>query len=250
MRYLCVTMVLLWNGLLYADTASATFQTAAEDYKKGDFAAASQKYEAIAKEGNVSPELYYNLGNAYFKQNQLGKCILNYERAALYGASDVDLQHNLAVAKERVKNEPEQISNFFLQSWWEGIRNLFSLTTWSIISIIGGWSGVGGLCLWLLGSLREHKKRGFWIGVSFIPLSLVAFLAACSHYNILHTRQDAVVLSESVQVRTSPDELGSVTETLGEGVKVLVLDQIGSWYKIRLSNGAEGWLTVNQLEKI
>jgi tetratricopeptide (TPR) repeat protein len=229
--------------------ANANFQEANSDYKSGNFAVASQKYEDILKQGIASQELYYNLGNAYFKQNQLGKSVLNYERALLYGANE-DISYNLSIARDKVKNEPEQIQPFFLRRWWDGLRRITSVDTWSVLSILLLWTGIAGFCFWLIATEREHKKRGFITGTVLLPLSLIAFLAARSNRYTLCERKNAVVMIENTAVRSAPDELGTTVETLGEGVKLTILDKIGSWYKVQLSNGEQGWLTLNQIEKI
>ena len=233
----------------FAAFANANFQEANSDYKSGNFAVATQKYEAILKQGVASQELYYNLGNAYFKQNQVGKSVLNYERALLYGAND-DISYNLSIARDKVKNEPEQIKPFFLRKWWDSVRRLTSVDTWSVLSILLIWTGIAGFCFWLVATEREYKKRGFITGTVLLPLSLIAFLAARSNRSTLCERKGAVVMTENTIVRSAPDELGATVETLGEGVKLTVLDQIGSWYKVQLSNGEQGWLTLNQIEKI
>jgi tetratricopeptide (TPR) repeat protein len=233
----------------FAAFANANFQEANSEYKNGNFPVASQKYEAILKQGIASQELYYNLGNAYFKQNQIGKSVLNYERALLYGAND-DISYNLAIARDKVKNEPEQIKPFFLRQWWDNLRRVTSVDTWSVLSILLLWTGIAGFCFWLVAVEREQKKQGFIAGTVLLPLSLIAFLAARSNRCTLCERKTAVVMIENTIVRNAPDELGTTVENLSEGVKLTVLDQIGSWYKVQLSNGEQGWLTLNQIEKI
>jgi tetratricopeptide (TPR) repeat protein len=240
--------ILCFSMPLFA-TANPAFQEANNDYKNGNFAQATQKYEALLKQNKVSPELYYNLGNAYFKQNQLGKSILNYERALLYGAN-ADVAYNLNLVRDKVQNEPEQIQAFFLRRWWDGLRRFMSVDAWSVWSLLFLWAGIAGGCLWLLAVAREQKKGGFIAGTVLLPLSLIAFLAARSNRAALTDSKSAVVMVENSIVRSAPDELGSTIETLGEGVKVIILDKIGSWYKVQLSNGEQGWLTLNLIEKI
>ena len=229
--------------------ANPNFQEADNDYKNGNFSVAAQKYENILKQNTASQELYYNLGNAYFKQNQIGKAVLSYERALLYGANE-DVSYNLSIVRDKVKNEPEQIQAFFLRRWWDAFRRLTPVDTWSVLSILLIWAGIAGFCSWLLAEERLQKKRGFIAGVVLLPLSLLTFLAAKSNRSTLCERKTAVVMVENTVVRSAPDELGTTVETLGEGVKIAVLDQIGSWYKVQLSNGEQGWLTLNQIEKI
>jgi hypothetical protein len=232
-----------------ATFANANFQEANTDYKNGNFSIASEKYEAILKQKTASQELYYNLGNAYFKQNQIGKSVLNYERALLYGANE-DVSYNLSVARDKVKNEPEQIQAFFLRRWWDAFRRWTSVDVWSVLSILSVWAGIGSFCLWLLATERVQKKRGFIAGLVLLPFGLMTFLAARSNRFTLCDSKNAVVMIENTVVRSAPDELGTTVETLSEGVKVAVLDKIGSWYKVQLSNGEQGWLTLNQIEKI
>ena len=233
-----------------AADAQQVFATANQAYQSGNYRAAADGYESILKSGNVfSKELFFNLGNAYFRLNNIGLSLLNYERALRLDPSDSEIQQNLVVARSRVSDDIEPVTTVFFMRWWQSLRNLFPADTWSIFGLFFIWFGAGGFAIWLLDSERQRKKYGFLTGLVAIPLSIILFLLAQSAATVMQT-PFAIVLTHETNLKNAPDPNATTINMLHEGLKVEILDKIGSMTKIKLPNGEDGWLPTTDVEKI
>lgn len=251
MKYFILFICLVFSSvLLLSNTPQTLFEQANLAYSKGQYLKAIEQYEAILKEGNQSEELFYNLGNAYYKTNKLGKAILNLERAVLINPTDEDATYNLALLKEQLPDQLDIVNDFFLKQWWQNFHTSFSSITWSILTLISLWIGIGSFVLWLFGSTRSKKKQGFLAGVVLLLLSLLFFFSSKSQGNMEQYSQKAIVLVEKVDLLNGPDIKSTKLLTIHEGLKVELLDQIGDWWKVKLSNGEQGWLPKEDLEEI
>lgn len=228
----------------------AQFEAANAAYQKGDFLSAIDNYEQVLETGSFSEEVYYNLGNAYFKTDQLGKAILNYERAALNAPNDEDIQFNLAIANAKKVDDIGTIGKFFVTEWWQGLHKMFGSGIWGGLTILSLWAGIAGFVLWLLGESRDRKKQGFIGGIVLTLLSILLYFVASSQANFENNSGQAIVLANKVALKNGPDKISTEVMEIHEGLKVELLDQIGDWYKVKLSNGDQGWLPLGSLEEI
>lgn len=221
-----------------------------EAYRGKAYREAIEGYEALAAAGYRSEALFYNLANSYYRIGALGRARLNYERARLIDPDDKDLLHNLAVLRREQADALEAIPEFFLLRWWKNTRRLLGEAGWSVSGLLLLWAGCGGLVLWLLGQKRSHRKWGFLIGIGLILLSVLPFSLAASRQAAVRNSDIAVVLTTEVVLRSAPDPQSKPILTIHEGLAVGLLDRIGEWYKVRLSNGEQGWLPMSSLERV
>lgn len=241
---------LLFFGNTFANTPQELFTSANEAYTKGQYTQAIEGYESIIESGQISKELYFNLGNAYWKNKQKAKAVLHFERALLLAPKDKDSAYNLALIREQLADDLDVVGTFFLTDWWQNFHRAFSSTLWSMLTIISIWLGIGGLVIWLLAEDRQRKKKGFFAGLALLMISLLVFLAARSQGNFEQHSQQAIVLETAISLRNGPDEKSTNLLTIHEGLKVELLDKIGEWYKVKLSNGEQGWLPGSAIEEI
>lgn len=235
--------------ILFANPTEA-FSAANDAYQKGDYKNSIQQYENILHAGDYSEGLYYNLGNAYFKTNKLGKAILYYEKALLIAPRDADVLHNLEIARAKTQDDLDQIGKFFLAEWWQGIHKFLSASSWGILTLLSLWAGIFGLIAWLLLPSRIHKKQGFIGGVALLSISLLLYFLGNSQANFEQNSRTAIVLAKNIELKNGPDTQSTAVIGIHEGLKVELLDQIGNWYKVKLTNGDEGWLPEDSLEEI
>jgi tetratricopeptide (TPR) repeat protein len=242
----------LFPVIIFANDTSKIFQEANELYQSNEFSTAIEKYESIENQGFSSAELYYNLGNAYYKINKPGKAVLNYERALLIATAEnrSDIEYNLELVRKSLIDEIEVLPQFFLKKWKNNIRRLTSSEGWSIIALLLFWLGIGGFVVWLKGKRRQQKKIGFVAGLAILIFSSVPFLMAIDSSNLEKDSGLAVIMANEVDLRSAPDEVSKSIFLLHEGTSVALLDQIGDWYKVKLLNGEEGWLPKKILEKV
>ncbi|MEN0050817.1 MAG: tetratricopeptide repeat protein [Bacteroidota bacterium] len=236
---------------VFGQSAERQFQVGNQSYEIKEYAVAIEQYESIVSSGKVSAELFYNLGNAYYRSGELAKAILNYERAFQLSPEDEDILHNLSVARAEVRPELDQLPEFFLSSLWKDIQSGFSANAWAGVFLIFLWLGVACLILWQLGKQRSIRKWGFVAGMSLLSLGILGFLFANQGYQQqLHSNQ-AIVLEEKIKLRKGATAESEEMLMLYEGTKVKLLNNvIQDWYKVRLSNGQEGWLPLGAFEEI
>jgi Bacterial SH3 domain len=243
----------LWVGnvsSIKAADADQLFQNANQAYQSGNFTLAVEQYETILRTGKLfSKELYYNLGNGYFRLNQTGRSILNFERAARLAPTDADIQANLNVARGRVTDDIEAVSEVFFVKWYRLLRSAFTVDTWAVFGLFFLWLSGGGFAVWLLGKQRMWKKRGFIVGCVALPLSLLILFMTNNSAKITEATFGIVMIKET-PFRNAPNESAAVTATLHEGIKVEIVDKIGDLTKVKLANGEEGWVKASDVEKI
>lgn len=225
------------------------FTTANAAYKQQDYTKAISSYQEILASGQVSPELYYNLGNAYLKAKQVGPAILNYERALRLKPSDKSIQQNLEVAREEVATPITEIPEFFMVRIWKGLSGLFSPTLWMILQFLLGLGFLYGIYLWRIVAEEDKKLKGFMLMLFSLAILLLAYLAGRSaHYQ--DTRKDTAIVITSDSLRSGPDGRSDEIEPLSSGVKVFILDKIDDWYKVSLVNKEQGWIQAEVVELI
>ena len=244
-----ILYILNLNNILATD-AFQLFQSANQAYQTGNFTAATEQYEAILRGGKIfSKEVFYNLGNSYFRLSKIGPSILNYERAARIAPTDADIQNNLILARARIIDDVEPVSEVFFVHWFRLLRGVFTADNWAILGIIFLWVGAGGFAIWLLGKERIWKKYGFIVGCFTLILSIFMFLIAQNLSSIANV-SSGIVMSKETAFRPAPNENVTATATLHEGVKVEILDKIGALTKVKLPNSEEGWVLTTDIEKI
>ncbi len=252
MRIILIGICLFGIILVQAEPADPKqlFDEANAAFQQDNHSLAIQKYQQLVETGITNSEIYYNLGNCYFREQQIGKAILHYERAKVLAPRDKDILHNLEVAKSHLKDELEVLPAFFLNRWWKSLRTIFSVTVWSVLGIIMLWLAIAGLALWLVGASRSHRKWGFSAGWLFLFISILPFALAFSKSAFQKDSGTAIIMQEEIPLRSAPDEESAEIILLHEGTKVVFLDAIGAWHKISLSDGEVGWLPDSALEEI
>ncbi|MBR4704716.1 MAG: tetratricopeptide repeat protein [Paludibacteraceae bacterium] len=227
--------------------AQSDFDVANAAYADGRYEEAATLYQSLLDE-QEDATLYYNLGNARFKQGELAQAILNYERALRLQPNNKDAQYNLAFAQSRITdNIVEQ--DFFLSAWARAIRNNLRERTWLGLSIGLFILGLVGLLLFLLGREPWIRKTAFhtaWLALLF---SLITGLNAYSLHQRDTLRNEAIITQGVVNAKSSPDRSGTDLFTLHEGTKVTIRETLGEWCNIRVGNN-EGWIKQQNMERI
>lgn len=227
---------------------TALFTEANTQYAEGNYPEAAAMYEQVLAE-QPAAEVYYNLGNAYFKQGELAQSILAYERALRLRPSYKDAKYNLAFAQSRIVDNIEDSNSFFLSNWLKAVRNSLSEQTWM-------WLSVALFLLTLAGALCFAFSRTVWLRKTSFYTAIVALvisIAACANAGSLHKRDtlrvEAVITQGIVNAKSSPDRSGTDLFTLHEGTKVTIKEQLGDWCNIHVGNNI-GWIQLSHLERI
>lgn len=246
MKQLLILLIFcLFAGL--AKGQDDRFEEGNQHYSNGDFQAAIDTYNSILATGVESGDLYFNLGNAYYKNGELASAILNYERALLLKPHDKDITYNLELAYSQTTDKIEAVDEFFLSKWVVDFRNKTTSDTWAYI-------GVGCFILTLLmagffffSNSVFLKKAGFFLGVGLLAGSIVTLTFSSRQKTKLMVRNQAIVFSPSLTVKSSPDASGTEIFILHEGTKVKIKSTLGQWKEIQIADGTVGWVEENSI---
>jgi tetratricopeptide (TPR) repeat protein len=249
LSFVIVGFLLLFSFVSAADPFS-DFKRGNEYYQKQDYDNAIKAFEQLIKEGDVSAEVYYNLGNAYYKTGNVPHTLLNYERAHKLSPDDEDINFNLKIASLKVVDKMDAVPEIFYKRWLKAIALEFTTETWTAFFLASIWMLFIFLAVYVVASSASLKKSGFVFAVIFLAISAVVFVLAQKSYSMMHVDQQAIIMPSSVYVKSSPDEKGSDQFILHEGTKVDVLDEFAEWKKIRIANGSIGWLKQKEIEII
>lgn len=224
------------------------FADANAQYAEGNYAEAATQYEQILQE-QPTAEVYYNLGNAYFKQGELAQSILAYERALRLKPSFKDAKHNLQFAQSRIIDNIEDTQSFFLSNWLKAIRNALSQRVWMVGSIILFVMALVGFFLFAFSQTLWLRKTAFYCSVVALVISVMACANAGSLYQRDTQRSEAIITQGIVNAKSSPDRSGNDLFTVHEGTKVEIHEVIGDWCCVHVGNNI-GWMPLEYLERI
>jgi tetratricopeptide (TPR) repeat protein len=219
-------------------------------YASNEFSKAIKIYENLAGQGLESSELYFNLGNACYKNGEIAKAVLYYERAKLLAPNDEDIQFNLDLVNQFVVDKIESLPRPFFVKWGQSIINIFPVNGWAFISIISFIFMLSLAAVYIFSQNTMFRKISFYFAIFFLFISLVSFILAGKQKSKLIHRNHAVIFSTTVTVKSSPDESGTDLFVIHEGLKVEIKQELGNWYEIKVADGNSGWVKKITLEKI
>ncbi len=223
---------------------------AAKAYNIRQYEEAIAKYEKIIAGGNESYALYYNLGNAYFRNNENAQAILNYEKALKIAPNNEDLKHNIEVVNSKLTDKVEMVPELFYKRWWKTLVNMIDIDTLAILNIILLSLALLLIAIYIAISNIMIRKISFWAGISLLFIFSIGILAASQRNHYLNSQHEAIVFTQTVNIKSSPDENSKDIFVLHEGTKVKLLDVVAEWQEIRIANGSVGWIKMSDIRKI
>lgn len=251
-----VTVVTLLLSLgasmnIQAKDLDSLWTAGVQAYTDGKFSDASAAWTSIEESGQKSAKLYYNLGNAWFKQGNYPKAILNYERALRLDPSYSDARYNLEFTSNFVQDKIEPVPEFILKSVARKVCYVMGSNAWAVIFLVLLAAALVMGLLFLLGSSVGKRRAGFYCGIVLLLLSAGALSFSIWQKSDSVKTDTAIVMSPVSSVKSSPSS-GSSKDlfVIHEGTKVTILDEVGSWKNIALADGRQGWITSNELEVI
>lgn len=249
-RNLIVFAILLLSLKLVAISDTEMAVKGNNAYKAGMFSQAVTCYQDVLKNGSASAELYYNLGNACFKSDDIPSAILYYEKAKKLSPNDENINFNLKIANSKIADKIEQVPQLFIKRWWTSLFNLLSLDMLAGICIASFVLFFVLLSVFLFASPLWVRKVAFWSSVIFLVFSVSSFGIAQRKHHSLKAQKEAIVFTPAVTVKSSPDDNSVDLFVVHEGAKVMILDTIGAWQEIRIGNGSEGWIKAVDTRRI
>lgn len=218
------------------------FKEANALYAESNFFEAEQNYRQILETGYSAPELYYNLANACYRQQKFTDAIYYYEKAALLKPRDKDIRHNLEFAKLSIHKQIKETPDLFFIRIYKNMVNSCSADCWAKISLIAFVITLTLVLLYLFTRVRRQKIISFSFAALFLTGSLVSFIFSNKRLKLETGDSQAIVYTEAVPLRSSPNETATILIRISAGHKVEIQDYSGDWAEVELGNGQVGWL--------
>lgn len=226
-------------------------------YSADNFLLAEQLYLRVLETGGSSTALFYNLGNAYYRQGNLGKAIVNYERALKLDPTNRDARANLEFVNSKITDKQID-SGSYMMSVWDGAVGMFHADTWAVISLILFAVFIGAVAAYIFSSAVAVKKASFFGGLVVFFVTVCAVIISFAAANRVNSADYAIILPPASQLSTSPREARSQAEQaflLHEGTKVEIIDSIpgqgdGMWYEVMVGHGERAWVKADEVERI
>ena len=243
-------LLLLLSILCPTSLLAITKANADAEYAKGNYQQAIKDYEELLKEG-MSAELYYNLGNAYYRTDNITRAILSYERAQMLSPGDADIRFNLQLARSKTIDKITPETEMFFVTWYKSLVNATSVDNWARIAIFSIIVALLLVLLYLFSSRVALRKVGFFGAVICFVFFVLANIFAWQQKRQFVNRRSAIVVSPSANIKTTPDAASKNNFVLHEGTCVEITDNtLLEWKGVRLADGREGWISAKQIEVI
>ncbi len=241
---------LLFTCGFFAQNVDAIFDEANKAYRNSSYQEALNGYHQIDSLGLQSSDLFYNIGNTYYKLNQIAPSIYYYEKALLLDPNNEDAKQNLTFAQRMTIDAFEALPKSVFQKINDRIIYPIHYNTWAWISIFLAFM-VGVFFLLYYFSFNTNKKRLFFT-VSLVSVGLflisMSFVIKAKHFSD-HTKP-AIVFSSKVSVKSEPNTNADEAFELHEGTKIHVVETIDDWNKIKLMDGKTGWIKSESFKRI
>ena len=252
--YICIAFCSFstLHAQTFADSAIVYTKAMADSaYAESDYATAIHIYEQPIAEHGESAAVYYNLGGAYYRTDEIARAILNYERALLFNPSDDDIKFNLELARAKAVDKNALVTELFLVRWYDNFCSIMSADSWSKVSILCFIILISCLTLFIFSKKSKTKKIIFIFALLSLLCSVMAGVIASNQTAKLRDRRSAIIMEPSVTVRSTPSTTGTELFILHEGKKVKIKDDsMKAWKEIEIEDGNIGWLPAESIERI
>jgi tetratricopeptide (TPR) repeat protein len=240
-------IVLFFSQVFFAQTG---FEKGNDLYKDGKYDLAVKAYESVLATNKESAELYFNLGNCYYKLQLTAPAIYNYEKALVLDPTNAAVLNNIKFAQKQTIDEIKVVPKVGFAKLLRDFTGIYPFDTWAWITI--GFAMT--FLLFFMGyyfSQRAVVKRIFFVGMFVVLLFQIMSMSAAffekSHFD---NEKPAIVFAESTEVKSEPQKASAATFTLHEGTKVYVIETLENWKKIQLTDGTEGWIDSSAIKEV
>lgn len=248
--WVIIIVLMQLPAFLFGQDYEANIQKAEQYYAEAKYDSASMAYQKVLDEGYHSAELYYNLGNTFYKLNDMPSAILYYEKALKLDPSNENVLFNLKLANSRIQDKIESLPQLFFIRWYVGLYNMYSVDNWAKISLVLFSVFALFSLFYFLGKQIYIRKTGFYIGLLFLFLSAASLFLTYKKDKSQKEQAGAIVFTPAVTVKSSPNANGVDLFVIHEGTKLQIIDQVGQWCEIKIANGSIGWIEAKSIKTI
>lgn len=249
-KYTIIIVLQLMVVNMFANNSEQLLKSGNNAYNEGLYDSALVTYQQIIDQGLESSELYYNIGNTYYKNDDVASAILYYEKAKKLVPNDESIDYNLNIANSMIVDKIEKVPELFYKNWWNFFYNFLGTDTWAVFALISFSLLVITIGLFIISSKRSSRKISFYIGLLFLLITVVSSTLAYQKYYYNTEHKEAIVFDLSITVKSSPTQNGVDLFVIHEGTKVRIIDKIDNWVEVKINNGSIGWLPEKSIKEI
>jgi len=243
-----VYIFILLLGFSASAQQNALFDSATKAYNAGEYQSAVDIYLEILESGKHSPELYYNLGNAYYKLNQIAPSIYYYEKALLLKPNDVEIKNNLGYAQNMTLDAIDTMPETGFTKIYNSVLRLLSFDQWAYVAVVFMILFVLLYIAFYYFRFSSRKRLSFILSIVSLFFSIIAVVFAYVEYNAYQAERYAIVFAKESSVKSEPNVKSQEAFELHEGTKVNVLDELNQWKKIQIVDGTVGWIPAEDIK--
>ncbi len=250
MNKIFLSIALLLSLVVTSQTADNLFLKANNLYQNGKYSEAIESYSAIEKQDLKSDDLYFNLGNCYYKLNKVAPAIYYYEKALKVNSMHEDASINLAFAKRMTIDVIEDLPKTFLQRFSISVVQQLSFNTWAVLAVLASF--LASLLFLLYHFSYAPKKKLFYFNTSIFAafVLIISMFFAFQNYKTVQKDRSAIIFVDKVEIKNAPSTSSEAIFELHEGTKVVILDELDNWKKIKIADGKIGWIYTDDLKEI
>ena len=231
-------------------SAQTAFEKGNQLYQKENYTEAINSYESILASGEHSADLYFNIGNCYYKLHKVAPAVYNYEKALQLNPNDDEIKTNLDFARKMTIDDIKVVPKVGFSKLIEDFTSSYHYDTWAWITVVFAFLLLVFFAGYYL-SGTAFKKRIFFSGMFFIFLGIVLSVSSGIYEkNRIASEKPAIIFAETASIKGEPKANGPETILLHEGTKVYVLESIANWKKIQLTDESTGWINEDAIKEL
>ena len=251
MKNIIILSFLWFSGFIFSQIENEfNFKSGIEFYNSGDYNEAINLFVKIINNGEHSDELYFNLGNSYYKINDIPNSIYYFEKALQLNPNDKDILNNLTYSQNMLIDKIDILPSNQLSDFFEYIYNFFSIKKWLFIGIIFLYLFLILFVLYFFNKNSYWKKRLFSLSAFMFIVSNIFLFTGISKHENKASVQEAIIFDKKIDFRTEPNYRSEIQFNLHEGTKVTIKEELNDWVSVELINGASGWMESKSIKKI
>ena len=251
MKKIIILFSFFFCGIIFSQTENeVSFKSGVELYNKGDYNEAINLFFKIINNGEHSDELYFNLGNSYYKLNDIPNSIYYFEKALKLSPKDKDILNNLTYSQNMLIDKIDLLPSNQLSDFFNYISDFFSIKQWLIIGTIFLYFFLILFVIYFFKRDSNTKKNYFTLSSTFFLLTIIFILTGIIKFENQKSDIQAIIFEKKIDFRTEPNYRSEIQFNLHEGTKVNIIEELDDWVLVELSNGASGWMESKSIKKI
>ncbi|MEI6122805.1 MAG: tetratricopeptide repeat protein [Bacteroidota bacterium] len=249
-KIIILALIYFQSFVLSASPYNDIIAQANKAYTDGKYNNAIELYKQVVNNGYQSAQLYYNLGNAYFKNKNYPRAMLYLEKAKKLDPANPKIDFNIQVCNTKIIDKIEELPQPFYRNWINSFCLWFSMDVWARFSVVFLFLFVSFVAIYLMANPVRIRKASFWASLLFLAIALTSGINAHSQYRGINQSRQAIIFEPTVNVKSSPDPNSQDIFVIHEGTKVAITDKVGTWIQIQIANGSDGWIAETVVERI